>query len=105
MYLNNREPDPAISILQVLTKSGNPEVATRAGESVAQAQEFRTAMQERLAGDSGTRPGNVGEAAVNGSIRIEQSLTREPGVKQVPSQTALGFLKGRIVGVDCSLPP
>jgi tetratricopeptide (TPR) repeat protein len=105
MYLNNREPDPAISILQVLTKSGNPEVATRAGESLAQAQEFRTAMQERLAGDSGTRPGNVGEAPVNGSIRIEQSLTREPGVNQVPSQTPPGFLKGTIVGVDCSLPP
>ena len=105
MYLNNREPDPAISILQVLTKSGNPEVATRAGESLAQAQEFRTAMQERIAGDSGTRPGNVGDAPVNGSIRIEQSLTREPGVNQVPSQIPPGFLKGTIVGVDCSLPP
>jgi hypothetical protein len=62
-------------------------------------------MQERLTGDSGTRPGNVGEAQVNGSIRIEQSLTREPGLNQIPSRTPPGFLKGTIVSVDCSLPP
>jgi Flp pilus assembly protein TadD len=105
MYLNQRKPDPATSILRGLTRSGNPEVAVRAGESLAQAQEFRAAVQERLAVDSGTRPGSVGKAPVNGSIRIEQSLTREPGVNQIPSQTPPGFLRGTIVGVDCSSPP
>jgi tetratricopeptide (TPR) repeat protein len=105
MYLNERKPDPAISILQILTRSGNPQVAARAGESLAQAQEFRAAMQERFAVDSGARSGNAGEVPVNGSIRIERSLTREPGVNQIPSQTTPGFLKGTIVGVDCSLPP
>jgi tetratricopeptide (TPR) repeat protein len=105
MYLNNQRADPAISILRGLTRSSNPEVVVRAGESLRHAQEFKTVMQERAATDAALAPGDIGEAPADGSERIGRSSAAEPGVDPIPSRTAPSFLRGTIVGVDCSSPP
>ena len=105
MYLNNQKPDPAIAILQVLTKGGNPELAEMSGGLLAQAQQFKAAAQERHAVGAGARPGDEGEAPVNGSLRIEKNATAEPDVGIIPNQTPPNFLRGTIVSIDCSSPP
>ena len=105
MYLNNQEHDPAISILQALTRSANPEVAARAGESLAQAREFKVALQQRRPEDSSAGPGDGEKALTSGSIRIEKSSTAAPGISGLPAQTPPDFLKGTIMSVDCSSPP
>jgi tetratricopeptide (TPR) repeat protein len=46
MYLNNQKPDPAIAILQGLSKNGSAEVAKMSGEVLAQAREFKAETQE-----------------------------------------------------------
>jgi tetratricopeptide (TPR) repeat protein len=56
MYLNNQKPDPAISILQVLSKGSNPELAQMSGGLLAEAQQFKAATQEQHAADSGAGP-------------------------------------------------
>jgi tetratricopeptide (TPR) repeat protein len=104
MYLSNQKPDPAIAVLQVLTKGGNPELAEMSGRLLAQAQQFKAATQERQAVDSGAGPDNDEEAPVSGSIRIEKDPSaEEPDVAR--GQAPPNFLKGTIVSIDCSSPP
>ena len=55
--------------------------------------------------DAGAGPEDVGEAPADGSKPIEKSSAAEPGVDPIPSRTAPSFLRGTIVGVDCSSPP
>ena len=105
MYLNNQKPDPAIAILQGLTKGGSPELAEMSGELLAQAQQFKAAVQEQHAVDSGVGPRNDREAPVSGSIRIEKSSTVDKDVDTIPNQTPPNFLRGTIISVDCSSPP
>ena len=62
IYLNNRQPDPAIPILQVLVRNGSPEVAERAGRALEEALQYKTAIEERRAAGSGSVIGNDGEA-------------------------------------------
>ena len=103
MYLNNQMPDPAIAILQVLTKGANPELAEMSRRLLGQTQEFKAAMQDRFAADSGDRPGNDGEAQVNGPARIEKGPGGGPDPNASPTLTPL--LRGTVVRVDCSSPP
>ncbi len=105
MYLNNQMPDPAIAILQVLTKGANPELAEMSKGLLGQTQEFKAAMQDRFAVDSRDGPGNDGEAQVNGPARIEKGPAGEPDPNASPSQTPPTLLRGTVVRVDCSSPP
>jgi cytochrome c-type biogenesis protein CcmH/NrfG len=105
MYLGNRQPDPAIAILQGLSRSGNPEVAQRAGGSLAQAQQFKAAMQEQRSVDRGFSSESDSEKPVNGSARIYRDPTPEEGIHVIANQTPPSFLKGTIASVDCSSPP
>jgi tetratricopeptide (TPR) repeat protein len=105
MYLNNQKPDPAIAILRGLSQGGNPELAEMSGGLLAQAQQFKAATQEQQALDPGTGLENGREAHVNASTRIENSSRAETDVDKVPNQTRPSFLRGTIVGVDCSSPP
>ena len=41
IYMNNRQPDAAIAILQVLVRNGSAEVAERAGKALEEALQFR----------------------------------------------------------------
>lgn len=102
MYLNNQKMDDAIAILQVLQKSGNPEVMRRADQTLAQAQQFKAMQADRATGSSSDL-GDVASAAGT-AIPIETS-PRPEAVSQLPSQTLPKFLKGTIVSVDCSSAP
>jgi tetratricopeptide (TPR) repeat protein len=108
MYLNARSPDSAITILRGLTRSGNPEVAERANESLAQAERFKAVMQERNGAGSGIEPKNDEDIQVADSVRTEKPSTvesAESNVSAIPIQTRTDFLKGTIVTVDCASPP
>ncbi len=107
IYLNNRQPDAAIAILQGLARSGSPEVAARAGGALERAVQFKAALQERRAVGVGDGAGSDGEAGSCCSFGIgtKKSFVVEEEVRVIPSQTPLSFLKGTIMNVDCSAPP
>src|SRR6202022_1668165 len=105
MYLNNQKPDPAIAILQGLSKGGNPELAEMSGGLLAQAQQFKAGTQGEHGLGFGAGQENDGESAVNGSVRIEKSSPAEPPVDTIPTPTPLNFLSGPLVSVACSSPP
>ncbi len=105
MYLNNQQTGPAIAILQTLTRSSSPEVSARASGTLEQAQQFEASLKEQAAASSEIAHGKDGEAAENGSMRVDKSSAAEGVVRSVPNQTAPSFLKGTIVGVDCSALP
>ena len=105
MYLNNQQPDQAVAILRMLQKSGNQEVAQRAGESLRQAQEFQAAMQTAPVLESAAGQGSAGEAPITGSVRIEKTSATDNDVQVIPQQTPVKFLKGTVQSVDCASPP
>ncbi len=105
MYLNNQQTGPAIAILQTLTRSSSPEVAARASGTLEQAQQFEGSLKEQAASSSEIAHEKDGEAAENGPMRVDKSSTAEDAVGSVSNQTAPNFLKGTIVGVDCSALP
>lgn len=105
MYLNNQQTGPAIAILQTLTRSSSPEVAARASGTLQQAQQFEASLKEQAAASSEIAQRKDGEVPENGAMRVDKGSTAEGAVRSVPNQTAPSFLKGTIVGVDCSTPP
>ena len=105
MYLNNQQPDPAIAILQTLARSSSPEVAARAGGSLEQAQQFASAMKEQQAAKAEFDRRNDGGEPGNDSLRRDKSPTDEEAAHVTRNRTPPSFLKGMIVGVDCSSPP
>jgi cytochrome c-type biogenesis protein CcmH/NrfG len=105
MYMNNRQTGPAIAILQTLTRSSSSEVAARASASMEQAQQFEAMQKEQQAANAEFERRNEGEAAGNGSMRIDNGSTTQEAVPAVPNRSPPSFLKGTIVGVDCSSPP
>lgn len=107
IYMNNRQPDAAIAILQGLVRNGIPEVAERAGRALEEAVQFKTAIEERQAAGVGNVIGSAAEAhaCCSTGTGIDTSSIVEEQVRVIPSQTPLSFLKGTIIGVDCSAPP
>lgn len=103
MYLNNRNPGPATTILQVLTKSVDQDVARRAAGSLAQVELYKAAIQARHT-SSGIGAENDDEPA-DGPAEIETGPALHDGSHQGPNQTPPSFLQGTVVSVDCSAPP
>ena len=99
IYMNNRQPDAAIAILQVLARSGSPEVAARAsgrwsklcnlrlrcrnGSRRVLEMDRQMARKHRTCGSMGTG--------------IGKSSSVEEQVRVIPSQTPPSFLKGTII--------
>lgn len=108
MYLNNRQPDPAIPILQGLARNGSAEIAARANGTLQQALQFKAAMQQQPTQGFSIVPEDGaaanGNPAPGGSVRIKSSPAAED-VHPIPDQTPPRFLKGTIVSIDCSTPP
>ena len=108
MYLNNRQPDPAIPILQGLARNGTAAIAARANGTLEQALQFKAAMQQQPVQGFKAAPedgqADNGNAARGGSVKIKSSPPAED-VHPIPNQTPPSFLKGTIVSVDCSTPP
>jgi tetratricopeptide (TPR) repeat protein len=108
VYLTNRQPDEGIAIFRALTKSSDPIIAQRAQDSIAQAEEFKAAMQAANAAPVIVRreaPNNVNDDALMESARIEKTAANQQPVATVPAPTPIKFLKGTIRGVDCSSSP
>jgi len=107
IYMNTRQPDAAIAILQVLVRNGSAEVAERAGKALEEALQFKTAIEERRAGGSGSVIGNDGQAhaCCSNGTDIDANSIVEEHVRIIPSQTPSSFLKGTIMSIDCSTPP
>jgi tetratricopeptide (TPR) repeat protein len=101
MYLANRTVDPALAILEQLKSSSNPEVASKASQSLTQAQAFKEAMQAGAESASLTshEPDGKGIAAGQHPAIIEPEPTAPKALLPVR------FLKGKITVVDCSSPP
>jgi tetratricopeptide (TPR) repeat protein len=103
MYLNNQKLDDALTILQALQKSSNPEVTQRAAQLLAQAQQYQTAMRSNQA----TRPAGKGidYGASRSSSQIGKVSTTGEATQPMAPQVPVRFLKGTILSVDCSSPP
>lgn len=100
IYLANRNVDPALAILEQLKRSSSPEAAARATQSLAQAQEFKQAMQANAQYASlHSEPAGEG-IATNGN-----SATIEPEPTAPKELSPVRFLKGKVTVVDCSSPP
>ncbi len=104
MYLSNQQPAQAIAVLQMLQKSGDQQVAHRAGVSLAQAQEFQAAMKAAHAPDPTVERRSAGEAPIGGPVRIEKA-SADDGVKVIPNETPAKYLKGTVLSIDCSSTP
>ena len=97
LYMANRQPDEAITLLQSLRSTGNPELASRVAGMLAQAEQFRETTQaeaqRRSIGAGLVTRSQAAEDEVGGSVR--------PPPLSGPSK----FLKGTLTRVDCSTPP
>lgn len=104
MYLSNQQPAQAIAILQMLRKSGDQQVAHRAGAALAQAQTVQSEMQAAHSPDPTVERRGAGEAPIGESVRIEKT-SADDGVKVIPNGTPAKYLKGTVLSVDCSSTP
>jgi len=103
MFLNHRQPDQAIPLLQSLTRDPDPQVAQRAGQSLVYAQQMKE-MVERGAQFQEGEPVRV---------RVETTEPDEPENPPPPSKPGsatptagpVKFMKGTLTGVDCSAAP
>ena len=97
MYLNNRQPDQAIAILQTLSRSSDRMAAMRASQSLNQALEFKASMEQARK--------QVAESRPDMSPQLQNTSAPNESVAVLPSQTKVSFIKGTVMGVDCSSPP
>jgi tetratricopeptide (TPR) repeat protein len=105
MYLNNRQTDPAIAILDGLARTGSPGVAARAGERLQEALQFKAAILEAQAVEPGVVQENDGTVPAGTLIRTEKNPEPQEQVGDITNRTPSRYLKGTIVSVDCSSPP
>jgi tetratricopeptide (TPR) repeat protein len=101
MYLNNRQADPAMAILERLARTGSPEVAARAGETLQQGLPFRAAIGEPRPVEQGNDETDRADAPT----RTKTNPAAEEQVGDITNRTPSRYLKGTIVSVDCSSPP
>lgn len=105
IYLANRQPNQAIAVLQSLAASGNPELAARVNEMLAQAQQFRQMTQATASTPS------------PGIFLMHRENSEDPGTdtpsEKTPTASAPApakvsvakFVHGTLTAVDCSAPP
>jgi tetratricopeptide (TPR) repeat protein len=107
-YLSNRHPDEGIAILEILSKSSDPMIATRAQQSLTQARQFKAMMQAAATGtllQPRASADNVSDSALADSVQARQAVGPEEKVITLPPQGVIKFLKGAIQSVDCSSSP
>jgi tetratricopeptide (TPR) repeat protein len=95
LYLANRQPDLAITVLQSLQVTDNPALAAQAAIILAQARQFRDAMQTGVAG-------HIATSAPHEEQKSADNVA--PGAVVASSRPAK-FLKGTLIDVDCATPP
>jgi len=101
VYMVDRKMDDAIAIFRSLAGSGNPEVAMRSNQALAQAITFQEQTK--------TFEARLENHAAQNAQPLRQPADHEmaqpaPGPVQ-GSAAAVRFLKGKLVSVDCSATP
>jgi tetratricopeptide (TPR) repeat protein len=95
IYLENRQPDQALAVLQSLRVSDNPALAARVNAMLAQARQFKEATQIAAQG------GAALERQATEMITITNPTAAPAPVNAGPAK----FLKGTLTNVDCATPP
>lgn len=100
LYMERRRYDDAIAILEPLRRSENPMIAAQVPQDISRVQ------AAKAAGASGGAPLRVIRRQASETPLVpEQSVTStSPSGPAVPPRT-IGFLKGKLVSVDCSAAP
>ncbi|MBI3645108.1 MAG: tetratricopeptide repeat protein [Acidobacteriales bacterium] len=98
IYMVNHKLDEAIAMFRSLAGSGNPEVAMRASQALAQAENFKAqprTFELRLENrTSESTPPSRDSSEHEAATKVE-----------VPVPAAVRFVKGKLVSVDCSAAP
>jgi len=103
IYLTNRQPERAIALLQTLGGSSNPEVAAHATAALAQAEQFRSMVQD---GTAVYRPGKMVQRETSSeSARDATAISPEPAATMPTNSGATKYIRGVLTNVDCSAPP
>jgi tetratricopeptide (TPR) repeat protein len=99
LYLEHQQFDEATSILSTLQTSGDPQIAARSAEELAQLQSYRE--QVRSAAQTLTH-----------SMKSDSPITPTPSPASKPDAgsppavvVAAKYLHGKLLSVDCSSPP
>jgi tetratricopeptide (TPR) repeat protein len=103
MYMKNRQPDLAIPMLEVLSRSQDPQIAHNAGEFLARAQQFK----EMLEGKAQLQDRGTQLAQEKDEDEDEPDRAPAPAASPEPGRTAgaTKYMKGTLTSVDCTTPP
>jgi len=97
-YITDGKVDEAISTLQTLAASADPEIATRARQALEQAIDFKTQSAAlQLPRSSATQESPKAEPKPE-----QDKSVPGPGGE---AEGAMYFMKGKLIGVDCSAAP
>lgn len=107
MYVANRKPDEAITVLQALSHSANPDVARHASVQLVQVEQFKDQMKSytaRVVSETanGERDPGLGE---HGSESVAAAETAGVVGMQSGPPRPVHFIKGKLTAVDCSAVP
>jgi Flp pilus assembly protein TadD len=102
LYMNDRKPDEAVPLLQMLARSSNPSIAFRANQALASAQMMKQWL-ERNAKIEASGPVHVRVAPNDDTDAApdQASASATPPGRSGPVK----FMKGVLTSVDCSAPP
>jgi tetratricopeptide (TPR) repeat protein len=98
LYLERQQFDEATSILRALQTCGDPQIAARSSEELAQVQTYKE--QARAAALTSTH-----DIAGESLITRGSSPPSEAGSGSPQIAGAAKFLHGKLLSVDCSSPP
>jgi tetratricopeptide (TPR) repeat protein len=104
IYMANRKMDEAIAVLRSLAASENPEVASHASATLAQAENFKE-QSKSFRSQIETRTAGNGETARDPAVIREGRVEAETQVEAPPPSTPIRFIKGKLAAVDCSAAP
>jgi tetratricopeptide (TPR) repeat protein len=106
MYLSNQNLDDGIAILTTLQRSSAPEIASRAAESLQQAQAVKAAMQAHSvpAGSQAFIPVSASDSA-DPDQKMHTATHPQVIPAVAPASGTTKFMKGKLLSVDCSSPP
>ena len=105
LYLANRQPDQAIALLVPLRSAGDPELASRASATLAQAQQFQE-MRKTGTVEADPKVVLLNRESSQGEARPDTSAdVSGTAVKAQTNSNPLKFIHGILTAVDCSTPP
>jgi tetratricopeptide (TPR) repeat protein len=103
IYLVHHKFDAAIALLEQLSKSTDPALAAEAAQALSTAQNAKLAEAAGVPVNirAGPAPGAEGTRATKSSAA---TATEAATPESAPDLGPARFLKGRLIGVDCSSP-